>query len=303
MVSNNEKMIGLKLLGNEKAEMVEFNKPIAKDDQVVIKMESLALCGSDINLRYRPGIEEGRNLIEEIRIDYDPESIPRHEITGIVAEFDKATSLKVGDRVFVFPIIPSKKSVYYQDRLWKYSKPISVIGYSCNGGNAEYLIAPEMNCYRLPEFVSPDQAAMILDPIGAPYGAIDRLNVNYLNSVLILGVGPIGLGTTMICNFIGVKNIIVVDLVKEHLDLAGELGANHLLNIDKKDLSEPLMDITDNRGPDVVIDCIGDKESFKQALKIVKPQGRIGVIGEPGYVDNISVSDLIIHKDLIITGS
>lgn len=297
-------MIGLKLLGNENAELIDVNIPKPKKGYVLLKMKTMALCGSDINLRYRPSYENGKKMLNELGISYNPNSIPGHEITGCVVENHSSNSrLKKDDNVFIFPFIPSKDSVFYEDRLWKYCKPLKIIGYTIDGGNSEYLSVPEGNCYKFPDYVSLNQAAMLLDPIGAPYGIIKKLNVNYLDRVLILGVGPIGLGATTICKYIGVKEIIVVDKVKERVDIAGSLGANHLLNMDKNECEKEVLKLTDDKGPNVVIDCIGDNESLNQALKLVKPQGKIGVIGEPGFINNVSVSDLIIHKDLTITGS
>lgn len=303
MASHQEKMPGLRLLGNERAEMAEFPKPVAKNDWVVVKVKTMALCGSDIHYRYRPSWERSQELLAEVGMPgYDPETIPGHEVAGEVVEIDKAKRVKVGDRVFVFPIMGNTKSVFHRLKLWKYCRPTKAIGYAYDGGNAEYLTVPERNCYRLPARISWDQAAMLLDPVGAPYGAIKPLCVSSLDTVAIYGVGPIGLGANLTCNFLGARTI-AIDLVQERLDLAKQCGAHYTINPNKEDLYESLMDITDGLGPDVFLECAGHKKAFQTAMELTKPQGRIGVIGEPGNVDGVSVSDLLIHKDLQIIGS
>jgi threonine dehydrogenase-like Zn-dependent dehydrogenase len=211
--------------------------------------------------------------------------------------------LKEGDRVFVFPFIANKNSVFYGDRLYKYATPLRIIGYTVDGGNTECLAVPGMNCYKLPDYVSFEQGAMLLDPVGAPYGALSRLGLNGIESVLILGAGPIGLGAVVICDFLHIKKIIVVEKMAKRVRLAEKLGAHNVLHGNQKDMYGELMDLTENRGPDMVLDCVGDKESVNLSLNYVRPLGKVGLIGEPGYVNNEPVSDSVIHKDLQLVGS
>jgi propanol-preferring alcohol dehydrogenase len=296
-------MQAIKLLGNEKTEMVELPQPVTQPGEVTVKIESLALCGSCIKLRYRPSLDESRKLIEELGLECNTGSIPGHEMTGVVVDAHGAESLKEGDRVFIFPFIANKKSVFYRDRLYKYATPLRIIGYTVDGGNTEYLSVPAINCYKLPDYVSFEQGAMLLDPVGAPYGALSRLGVEHSDTVLILGAGPIGLGAVVICDFMNVEKIIAVERVAERAELAEELGAHHVLHGNQKDVYGKLMDLTKGRGPDMVLDCVGDKDSVNLSLSYAAPAGKVGLIGEPGYVSSVPVSDCIIHKDLRIAGS
>jgi threonine dehydrogenase-like Zn-dependent dehydrogenase len=298
-----EKMLGFKLLGSEKSKMVEVEKPGTAPGEVLVKVISLALCGSCINLRYRPTVAESKERVLELGIDLDPASIPGHEMTGVIVDANNSRTLRNGDRVFIFPFIPSVNSIFYKDKLYKYSTPLKIVGYTIDGGNTEFLSVPEINCYVLPDYVTFEQGAMLLDPLGAPFGALSKLNANYLDTVLILGTGPIGLGATVICDFIGVKKIITVDIMKDRVELSRELGAEDILNMNQMDIHDSILELTNDRGPDVVLDCIGDKDSFNQSIKLVKPGGRVGIIGEPGIINNVSVSDIIIHKDILIKGS
>lgn len=298
-----EKMLGFKLFGSEKSKMIEIEKPVAGPGEVLVKVDSLALCGSCINLRYRPTVEESKKLVKELGIDLDPGSIPGHEMTGVVIDANNSRSLNNGDRVFIFPFLPNINSAFFGEKLYKYATPLKIVGYTVDGGNTEILGVPATNCYVLPDYVTFEQGAMLLDPLGAPFGALSKLNANYLDTVLILGTGPIGLGATVLCDFIRVKKIISVDLMKERVELSGKLGADFILNMNQKDIKDDVMDLTDGKGPEIVLDCIGDKNSFNKAVELVKPGGRVGVIGEPGVINNVSVSDIIIHKDLLIAGS
>jgi len=211
--------------------------------------------------------------------------------------------MKIGDRVFIFPFIADTSSPFFKEKKYKYATPLKILGYTIDGGNTEFLSVPELNCYKLPDYVTFDQGAMLLDPVGAPYGAIKNLGINKEDTVLILGTGPIGLGATMITKLLGPKKIIVVDKVKTRAELAGNLGADHVINDDQKNIAEAIQDLTENIGADLVLDCIGNKDSFNYSMMYAKPEGRVGVIGEPGFINNVSISDQLIHKDLLIAGS
>ena len=298
-----EKMLAIKLLGCEKTKMVEVEKPIPGPGEVLVKVNAITLCGSDINMRYRPSIEESKKLTSEIGVDLDPSTIPGHEIMGVIVDDNNSKFLKNGDRVFVFCFVGNVNSIFFEEKLYKYANPVKILGYTIDGGNTEFLKVPESNCYVVPDYITNAQGTLFMDPIGTPFGALDKLNANYLDTVLILGTGPIGLGATVISDVIGVKKIIAVDIMKERVELAKELGADHILNMDIKDIKDNIMDLTDGKGPDVVLDCIGHNNSVNISMELVQPMGRVGLIGEAGFVNNVSVSDIIIHKDLLIYGS
>jgi len=297
-------MKAIKLLGNEKTEMVDIPEPKPQYGELLIKIESLALCGSCIKLRYQPSMKEALEKVNNLGLQYDPECIPGHEMTGTVVEKGKNTNLNIGDRVFIFPFIANQKSPYFANKKYKYASPLNILGYASDGGNTEYLSVPEINCYKLPDYVSFDQGAMLLDPVGAPYGAIKYLGgVKKNDTVLVLGTGPIGLGAITILKYLGVDKIIAVDRVRSRINLAEELGAEKTICSEYIDTFDEIESLTEQKGADLVLDCIGDNSSFHFSMKCARPEGRVGVIGEPGIVNNTSLSDLLIHKDLLIAGS
>ena len=297
-------MKAIKLLGNEESTMVEIPAPKPQDSELLIKIESLALCGSCIKLRYKPSANRAMELVNDLGLEYDPQSIPGHEMTGVVVEKGKNTNLNIGDRVFIFPFVANRESPFFKDKKYKYASPLKILGYSSDGGNTEYLAVPEINCYKLPDYVSFEQGAMLLDPVGAPYGAIKYLGgVKQTDTALVLGAGPIGLGAIMILKHLGVENVIVVDKMQTRIDLAKTLGADKCICEKYQDILPIIEELTKGRGADFVLDCVGDKFSIDYAMTYTKPEGKLGVIGEPGNIPNLSVSDQLIHKDLLIAGS
>lgn len=286
-------MLGLRFLGNEKAEVQEFPKPVPKDDWMVIRVISCALCGSDLHMRYRPSNDKAYN---------QNRAIPGHEIVGEVVEVDRIERFKVGDLVSIYPLVTCGKCFYCKHHLWKFCPNKKIIGYDLDGGCAEYITVPERSCVGLPPGFSPDEVCLVWDPIGAPYGAIKRLGVNETDIVAVFGVGPMGLGAVSICSFLGAK-VIAVDLIEERLMVAQDLGADERIDSKESNLIEKVLEITEGFGVDVVIECTGKEDVLHKAFQVLKSGGRCALIGEMGKVHEIDVSEEIIHKDLTITGS
>jgi len=197
---SDEKVLAIQLLGNEKAGMVEVKIPTISPGEVLVKISSLVLCGSDINLNYRPSVEQSKKTIDaELGIDFNPKAILSCKINGIIIDSNNYDHLNNGDKVIIFPLILNINSVFYEDRLSKYATPLQTIGYTLDGGNTEYLSVPDNICYALPDYITFDQGAMLLDPVGVPFGVLKKLNADYSDIVLILGCDPIVLGATVIC--------------------------------------------------------------------------------------------------------
>ena len=176
-------MICIKLLGNSRAVLDNVSEPSIEDGNILIKMKTMDLCGSDINLRCRPSHQESKKMVDELGIAYDPNTIPGHEIAGEVIDTGNNTRFNKGKNVFIFPFISSKSSIFYEEKMLKYCKPLQTIGYTVDGGNSEYLSIPAENYYRIPDYVSLNQAAMLLGPISAPYGVIGELG--FINNVSV----------------------------------------------------------------------------------------------------------------------
>ncbi|WP_369018250.1 zinc-binding dehydrogenase [Thermatribacter velox] len=286
-------MRGLKFLGNRQSILQDFPTPKAKDAWLVVKVCSCALCGSDLNTRYRP----------DNSVAYKGNtSIPGHEISGEVVEVDKSAVFKVGDRVSIYPLITCGTCTYCKNKLWKLCPNKQIIGYDLDGGCAEYVTVPEWSCVGIPPEVSYDEAALLWDPVGAPYGAIERLRVNKRDVVAVFGVGPMGLGAVNICHLLGATTV-AIDVIDKRLELAKKLGADYVLNSKACDITKELEKITKGQGVDVFLECTGKEEVLHQIFSLARTGARCGLIGELGVVNRIDVSEEILHKDLTIVGS
>ncbi|MEU9109284.1 zinc-dependent alcohol dehydrogenase [Streptomyces xanthophaeus] len=238
--------------------------PAIRDpDDVVVRITTTGLCGSDLH------------LYEVLGAFLDPGDILGHEPMGIVEEVGSAvTSLKPGDRV-VIPFNVSCGSCFMCDQglqsqcettqVREHGTGASLFGYTklygqIPGGQAEYLRAPFGNTLpiRVPDGPSDDRFVYLSDVLPTAWQAVEYASLLPGGSVAVLGLGPIGDMSCRIAAHRGARTVIGIDLVPERLERARRRGI-HALDLREcgDGLAEAVRDLTDGRGPDAVIDAVG----------------------------------------------
>lgn len=232
---------------------------IQNSDDIIIKVTSTAICGSDLHLIHGmiPNMPHGFVL--------------GHETMGIVEEIgNEVRNIKKGDRVIVpFPI-SCGHCWYCEQGLWSqcdHSNPNgeagAIFGYSntfggYDGGQAEYLRVPYANIgpTKVPEELSDEQVLFLTDILPTSYWGVENGGVKYGDTVVVLGCGPVGLLTIKWAAYHGAKRIIAVDYIKYRLEHAKTYGIE-VINFEEYDnVGEHIKEIT-HGGADVVIDCVG----------------------------------------------
>lgn len=252
---------------------------IEKDDDIVIKVTSAAICGSDLHLVHGmvPNMPKGFIL--------------GHETMGIVEEAGKEVyKVKKGDRVIVpFPIACGhcwycEHELYSQcDNSNSYGTAGAIFGYSdtyggYDGGQAEYLRVPYANVGPrvIPEEFTDEQVLFLTDVLPTSYWGVDIGGVKPGDTVVILGCGPIGLTAVKWAILAGAKRVIAADCVDYRLEHAGKHYGIETVNIEKyDDTGEYLNEIT-NGGADVVLDCVGvdgKMSTLEKIETVLKLQG------------------------------
>lgn len=232
---------------------------IKNPDDIIVKVTSTAICGSDLHLinGRLPNMPKGFIL--------------GHEAMGIVEEAGKeVTKVKKGDRVIIpFPIAcghcwQCNHGYFSQcDESNDHGEIGALFGYSntfggYDGGQAEYLRVPYANVGPtvIPEELTDEQALFLTDVLPTSYWGVDMAEVKSGDTVIVLGCGPVGLMTIKWCILQGAKRIIAVDSVKYRLEHAKKYGVEVVNFEDYKDTGEYLKEIT-RGGADAVIDCVG----------------------------------------------
>ncbi|GLH07399.1 hypothetical protein R5R35_002892 [Gryllus longicercus] len=248
--------------------------PEPKDDEVLLQMGCVGICGSDVHYLVRGRI--GDFIVKE-------PMIMGHEASGIVAKLGKnVTNLKVGDRVAIEPGVPCRKCNYCKEGRYNLCPSIFFCATPPDHGNlSRYYVHAADFCFKLPDHMSLEEGAL-LEPLSVGVHACRRANVQLGSVVLICGAGPIGLVTLLSAKAMGATNIIITDIVQNRLDIAKELGANHTVLI-TPDLDEQSViksvHKTLGTAPDISIDCSGAESSIRLAIQATKNGGVAVLVG------------------------
>jgi threonine dehydrogenase-like Zn-dependent dehydrogenase len=176
-----------------------------------------------------------------------------------------------------------------------------VMGFSANGGNAPYLLAPASAMVPLPEPLSFSEGAAIACGTGTAYSALKRLDVSGRDTLAIFGQGPVGLAATQLATAMGAR-VIAVDPEPERRRLANELGAAETLDPNAAGPVEAIRELTHGEGADATLDCTGIAEARANCAKAARPWGRACFVGEHGTATFEMTPD-VIHKQLTMYGS
>ncbi len=283
-------MKAIKVIEPFNVQIVEVPKPtITKPDDVIVKITSGGICGSDI------GIWNGTNSLA---------TYPRligHEFGGIVTEVGSdVTSIKIGDKVAVDPVVSCGECYACKIGRHNVCANLEVMGVHRDGGFAEYISASEKNIHKFTKDFD-DSLLGIVEPFTIGMEINNRAQITKGDKVLIMGSGPIGIAAMQVAKRNG-ADVIMTDLVRERLDKALSMGADEVVLVSEENLEERLMKFTDGEGIPVVIDTVCIPSSFEQSVQLACPAGRVVVIGLKNQPSAISMAE-ITKKELTIVGS
>ncbi len=252
-----------------KFECADVEEPVCGSNEVIVKVATAGVCGSDIPRIYRTGA-------------YTYPLIPGHEFSGTVLDVGKDTDRSwIGKRVGIFPMIPCKKCGPCLDKSYELCRSYSYLGSRRAGGFAEQAAVPVWNLIELPDSVSFEQAAM-LEPMAVAVHAMRRSGVDTADSVVVCGLGTIGLLLYLLLKEKGIKRIYLIGNKKYQEEVAGRLGAdkdcfcnNHIEDADD------WLDYKISSGVNLFFDCAGTEETVGLALRHTAPNGTTMIVGNP----------------------
>ncbi|MFW6270572.1 MAG: zinc-dependent alcohol dehydrogenase [Bacillota bacterium] len=278
-------MKAVKAFGPQDLRIVEVSDPEPEPEEVLIKIKSSGICGSD-------------KWIWEV--DSAVETIAGHEVAGeVIEKGNEVKHLQIGDRVAVNNVVGC--GVCKRCRSGEFVRCTRRPGNDVNGGFAQMVTAPEINCMPLDEEIDYDTGALIFDNWGTPYAALDRAKVTEKDDVMIFGCGPIGLCAVALARKRGAF-VIAVDPLSYRREAAIKAGAAITLDPLKQDISEEVHKITQDKGTDVVIDCSGNSKAYADGLDSLKVEGTFVAVGEEASYQ-LNPSDKLIRNNLNILGS
>jgi len=272
----------------------EVDIPQIGPNDVLVKIKVVGICGSDVHY-YLHGRAASFIVKEPL--------ILGHECSGVIIEIgSEVENLEVGQKVVIEPGFTCGKCRYCREGRYNLCRNVKFYGTPpYDGVFSEYAAAPSQNVYPIPEGMTFEEGALI-EPLAVGMMAAKRGSVSVDDTVAILGAGTIGQMALRAVLARGVSETYVTDIIDYRLEYAKEAGAKAVINPKKEDLYDAINDLTSNEGVDVVIEASGAEEAVRQAFQIVRPGGRIVLVGITPSVSFEAPLSETVTKELDVLG-
>ena len=286
-------MKAMALTGLRQIEVMDLPDPkIEKDDDVLLKIEKIGVCGSDVHY-----YETGRIGSQVVEYPY----VTGHECAAtVMAVGDSVTRVKVGDAIVVDPAVFCNECVQCKMGRENTCYKLRFLGTPGQGGGClcEYLVMPEESCYPTNGAITFEQAVMC-EPLAIAAYSVQRARLPEKANIAILGSGPIGLCTFVSAKAENVNTCYMTDKIDARLDAAKGAGATWGGNPDNQDIVAEILK-QHPKGVDAVFECAGEQEALDQCVDLLRPGGTLILIGIP-RLDRVSFAiDLLRRKEITI---
>jgi 2-desacetyl-2-hydroxyethyl bacteriochlorophyllide A dehydrogenase len=279
-------MKAIVLEGPGKAGVQDVAEPRRGDGEVLLQVRKIGLCGSDLN-SYR-----GRNQL----VSYP--RIPGHEIAATVVDAGGHGDWPVGTNVTLSPYRGCGRCAACERGRPNACKDNETLGVQRDGALTEFIAAPAEKLFRADLSL---KELCLVEPLTVGFHAVGRGRVSAEDTVAVFGCGGVGLGAIAGAAFRGAR-VIGIDVDHAKLDTARKAGAAEAIYSKAGDLHERLMELTNGRGPDAVIEAIGLPATYRAAVDEVAYAGRVVYIGWAKEQVAYETRPFV-HKELDIMGS
>ncbi len=295
----------------------EIPIPEPRRGEVLVKVTACGACHTDLH------------VIKD-ETPFPTPAVLGHEITGTVEALgpeleDRAEELSEGTRVAASFIMPCGtcqycvkgrddvcerffalnrlKGVLYDGETRLFREDGSPLAMYSMGGLAEYAVVPATDVFPLPEELPPEESAILGCAVFTAYGAVRHgADLRAGEKVAVVAMGGVGSNMVQISRAFGASQVIAVDVVQEKLDGAKDIGATDVVNGSEEDAVERVMELTDGEGVDVAFEALGRPETFTQATKMIRDEGRMVAVGiAPGTTTApVEITQLVRRSQRII---
>jgi threonine 3-dehydrogenase len=249
--------------------MEEVPVPKAGMNEVLIKVEKTAICGTDLHI-YKWDEWSQRTIT--------PGLVIGHEFVGRILELGPGvTNYQLGDRVSAEGHITCGQCRNCRAGRRHLCTHTRGIGVNLPGAFAEYIVVPSANLWLIPPQI-PSEIAAFFDPYGnAAHCALSFDMVG--EDVLITGAGPIGIIASGICRYLGARHVVITDVNDYRLGLAAKMGATHTVNVKHESLAEAMKKQDIHEGFDIGLEMSGNAQAFNDMLHHMFHGGRVALLG------------------------
>src|SRR5215469_16906972 len=273
-------------------ELTDVPVPSIGPTDVLIRVEKAGVCGTDAHIY-------GWDKWAQNRIK--PPLVIGHEFMGTVEAIGAAVrAVKVGDRVSAEGHIADLTCVLCRTGQAHICEHVKIIGVDCPGAFAEYIAMPEYNVWPLDPAI-PDEFAAVFDPLGNAVHTVMAAGVS-TKSVVITGVGSIGLMAIPVARAAGAATVYAIDVNLAKLELAKRLGADETFDARTPGLVDEIKNRTNGDGVEVLLEMSGSGVAIDTGLQMVRNGGTAALLGIPSDNININLAERIIFKGLTVLG-
>ena len=282
-------MKAVQLTATSEMKVVEIEKPFMGPDDVLVKIKYVGFCGSDLNTFL------GRNPMVKLPV------IPGHEVGAVIEETgaNVPDGFHQGMSVTLNPYTNCGRCASCRNGKVNACEHNETLGVQRNGVMCEFAVLPWTKIIPANKLSARDCA--LIEPMSVGFHAVSRVQVTDIDTVMVIGCGMIGMGAIIRASLRG-ATVIAVDIDDEKLSLAKRVGAKFTINSQSDNVHECLQKVTNNLGPDVVIEAVGSPSTYVMAVDEVAFTGRIACIGYAKSEVSFQTK-FFVQKELTIMGS
>ena len=292
-----ETMKAAVLMGSNQLEIKEVPTPKPGPMEVLLKVASCACCSTDVALMDKPF--PGQPPYGDF--------IPGHEYAGTVAALGETVDeFKVGDRVAVEAHLGCMRCK--NCRVGNYTACLNygtekhrANGMTANGGFAQYVINNINTVYPIPDHIDFNEASLITNLGCVLYGFQTVGGYVAGDHVAVIGPGPLGLISAQVAKAFGAEKVYLIGTRASRLNVGAETGADRVINVHEEDPLEIILKETKGIGADLVVESSGAKDAPMTAIKMLKPMGKILMLGIPHEPVLVDFEDLLMKNKSIHT--
>jgi L-galactonate 5-dehydrogenase len=282
-------MKAVQIVNPQEMRVVDIDKPVLGVGEVMVKIEYVGFCGSDLNTFL------GKNPMVKLPI------IPGHEVGAVIEEIGEGVpeGFTKGMNVTLNPYTNCGKCASCRNGRVNACEHNETLGVQRNGVMCEYAVLPWQKI--IPAGGLSSRTCALIEPMSVGFHAVSRAQVIDNEFVMVVGCGMVGLGAVIRASQRGAL-VIAVDVDDEKLALAKRIGAAYTVNSKTENVHERIQSITDGFGVDVVVEAVGSPATYVMAIEEVSFTGRVTYIGYSKTEVSFQTK-LFVQKELDIRGS
>lgn len=245
----------------------QVNIPELHEDQVLIKIKRIGICGSDIHVYH------GKHPFTTYPV------VQGHEVSGeVVITGANVSGFKKGDRVTIQPQITCGQCLQCKNGCYHICDNLKVMGFQDTGMASEFFAVDRKKLHKLPGSMSFDKGALI-EPLAVAFHAIRQSCINlFKKNIIVFGAGPIGNLVAQTAKAMGANSVMITDISQFRLDLARQCGIDYTVNVQNSDIVKAVEDFFGPEKADLILDCAGNQNTIRDAVKIARKGTEIIIV-------------------------